>query len=76
MIENKFKCAQVDTPEVSNYYLDDIENIFKKCPSSCQECNGENSCTSCSEPYYLVEGLNKCITLQQKYLIIFILVII
>ena len=47
------------------YYLDINNKMYRKCPSSCDECNAPiNStymnCKSCKQGYYITEDTNSC----------------
>ena len=66
LIIDKNICASENDDEVIGYYLDNNEQIFKKCDHSCKKCSDINNCLECEQPYYLVEGVNKCITQEEK----------
>jgi len=49
-----------------NYYIDEINKIFKPCQSPCKECSGpiindtNMNCISCQNNYYITEDTNSC----------------
>lgn len=41
-----------------NYYLDETNNLYKKCDISCKNCSGagQNACNACANNYYQIDG--------------------
>ena len=57
---NYVNCYQ----NISGYFLDSNNSIFKPCYNSCKECEIEgnstnHNCLSCKEDYYIIEKINK-----------------
>jgi len=46
----------------AGYIFDQENKICKKCPSKCEVCNLDNTCSKCFENYFLNKKLKQCFT--------------
>ena len=52
--------------ELEGYYLDKVEQIFKKCDKPCMTCTDKEICLTCEDNYYFLYP-NRCVKQCERY---------